>query len=125
MVAVGGGSSRKAVGRPNRLMWSALSIRQYRLAEELASRRAANSLSSTVSRAANAVPCGLSGPGGSASVFTSTTELALPSMAMSSRTQKMCWWIGADTCGATWRANVKSSPSRCDRVVRMPVSFTS
>ena len=106
-------------------MWSALWIFQYRLDAELVLRRAASSLSSTVSRAANAVPYGLSGPGGSASVLTSTTLLALPSTAMSSRTQKMCWWIGADTCGATWRANVRSSPSRCDRVVRMPVSFTS
>ena len=42
----------------------------------------------------HAVPIGFSGPIGAGSESTWTTEFALPSTAMSSRTQKKCWWLG-------------------------------
>jgi hypothetical protein len=67
----------------------------------------------------------LPSPIGSAWEFTSTSELPPPSIAMSSRAQKMCWWIGAVSPAATSDTNLLGLPGSHAMVLTMPVALTS
>ena len=74
-----------------RVVMQVLAIFQVRLVANFIRRRASSSRRSGVSFIAKALPCGLSGPSGSASVFISITLLRpAPSTSKSSRKLKKC-----------------------------------
>ena len=83
------------------------------------------SLVSGVRLVTHAVPVGFSGPHGSGSESTCTTVLRVPSTAMSSRTQKKCWWCGPYRPGATSVPCSGRSPTASAPVEIMPESLTS
>jgi hypothetical protein len=70
-----------------------------------AERIAPNSWVNVVLCGVNPLPHGLSGPIGAATASTSSTVLACPSTAMSSRAENRCWWNGAPSPGASSEAN--------------------
>ena len=79
-------------------------MRQKRPFSGSMSRWAWPSVSRTLRTVRHALPVSLPGPIGTCSESTSTTVLAGPSTAMSIRTQKKCWWLGAVEPGGDERA---------------------
>ena len=80
---------------PSPLSFSGLTTFQPRWVSQLKSRADSDSDAIGVALVVSASPYGLAGPIGSACESTSTTVLVRPSMSMSSRATRKCWWYGA------------------------------